>query len=106
MDSNNWRVKRDPSDVLPKEQARTPIRSYQQRRNKESSFGSNSNSPYGQGSKSSPFGQQSRDSLRQPLADGNDKAIDEGRRLYVGNLPYEVSLITHFCLSHLKGFRM
>ena len=94
MDSNNWRVKRDPGDAPPKEQMRTPLRSHQPRNN-DSSFAGNSNSSFGSnyGNRGSPFGQQSRDSLRKPLGDSKvDKAIEEGRRVYVGNMPYEVSL--------------
>jgi hypothetical protein len=86
MDSDNWRVKRDPMDT-PRE-TRTLMRSYKQLHH-NSAAGS---SPFGQSSsnKSSPFQHQSRDGLRKPSSDGKvDKAIDEGRRVYVGNLPYE-----------------
>jgi hypothetical protein len=106
MDSSNWRVKRDPAEMPPKEQTRTPMRSYQQRRNNlnNSGFGGNSSSPFGNSPRSSPFEGQSRDDLRKPLGDGRvDKAIEEGRRLYVGNLPYEVSFGGSLLLRDVKG---
>jgi hypothetical protein len=96
MDSNNWRVKRETAEIPSKEQTRTPMRSYQQRRSNlnDSSFGGNSSSPFGNGRRSFPFQDQSRDGLRKPLNDDKvDRAIEEGRRVYVGNLPYEVSLV-------------
>ena len=102
MDSNNWRVKRDTAEIPPKEQTRTPMRSYQQRRSNlnDSSFGGNSSSPFGNGRRSFPFQDQSRDGLRKPLSDDKvDRAIEEGRRVYVGNLPYEVSLVHSLLLS-------
>lgn len=86
MDSGNWRVRRDPSELPPPE-PRTPMRSYQQRRNNDekSSFGQSS----GRGRFSSPG--QSRDFLRKPLNNEMaEQAIEEGRRVYVGNMPYEV----------------
>ena len=99
MDSNNWRVKHDTTE---KEQTRTPTRSYQQRRSNlnDPSFSGNSSSPFGNGRRSFPFQDQSRDGLRKPLSDDKvDKAIEEGRRVYVGNLPYEVSLVHSLLLS-------
>lgn len=97
MNSDNWRAKRDPSDA--KEQTRTPMRSYQQRQNR-SGFENNSNTSSPFGNRPSPFQGQSRDGLRKPLSDGNvDKAIEEGRRLYVGNLPYEVCLHCSYVFS-------
>jgi hypothetical protein len=97
MDSNNWRVKRDLAEA-PTE--RIPMRSYQQRYNKDSSSGGNSSD--GNGNNQSPFINRSPD-LRKPLEKGNpDTAIDEGRRLYVGNMPYEVSSNQPFLLNDLN----
>ena len=108
MDSNNWRVKRDPMEMPQKEQMRTPMRSYQQRRSdlNGSSYDGNSSSPFGNSPKPSPFKGQSRDGLRKPLSEGKvDEAIEEGRRVYVGNLPYEVSLGHTLLLSDCSSRR-
>lgn len=84
MDSNNWRVKRDPSD-LPA--AGTPNRSFQPRRS--NGLNDSRDSPKNGGSSSnfsSPTGRssfQSRDSRRPLNENSNNKAIEEGRRLYV-----------------------
>jgi RNA recognition motif-containing protein len=94
MDSNNWRVKRDPSEAPA---ASTPNRSFNQRRS--NGFGDARDSLRSTGisdqQRSSPTGRssfQSRDA-RRPLSDPQaEKAIDEGRRLYVGNLPYDASV--------------
>lgn len=94
MDSGNWRVKRDPSDA-PVGQS-TPNRSFQQRR-PNNGFGSSPRSPAfgGSSGQSSPMrGSPFRKPLNEPAANA---AIEEGRRLYVGNLPYGTSL--NFCVS-------
>ena len=95
MDSNNWRTKREPSELSP---VGTPNRSFQQRR-PNNGFNDSRDSPRNTGSPnsfSSPSGRspfQSRDS-RKPLGGSSaiDKAIEEGRRLYVGNLPYDTTV--------------
>jgi hypothetical protein len=87
MDSNNWRVKRDPADAPEKH--RTPMRSYQQRRPGQEGI---PGSQQGGGRFSSPIS-SSRDGFRKPLDDEKaERAIEEGRRLYVGNLPYEATV--------------
>ena len=85
MDSGNWRVKRDPADA-PAGQS-TPNRSFQQRR-LNNSYGNSPRSPAfaGNSNQNSPMG---RSPFRKPLNEpAANAAIDEGRRLYVGNLPY------------------
>jgi RNA recognition motif-containing protein len=92
MDSNNWRVKRDASELPTKE---TPNRSFQQPR--PGVFNS-SPSPrtggFDQRSSPSRFSpSQPRDTFRRPINDAAaEQAIEEGRRLYVGNMPYEATI--------------
>jgi RNA recognition motif-containing protein len=88
MDSENWRVKRDPSELPAREQ--TPNRGLQRRNN-----GADKNGSYEhrRADGSSPFQGRSRDSIRQPFDDKQaEKAVEEGRRVYVGNLPYEATV--------------
>lgn len=82
MNVNNWRIKRDPSDLPPREQ--TPNSPFQQRKN---------NQPLEQRlGRSSNLGPP-RDTIRKPYSDQRaELAIEEGRRLYVGNMPYEATV--------------
>jgi RNA recognition motif-containing protein len=85
MDSHNWRVKRDPSE-LPARGPATP---------KREAFGTSKSEPRwaSRGSPASTPG-ASRDSpMRQPLnTQQADLAVEEARRVYVGNLPYEATV--------------
>jgi RNA recognition motif-containing protein len=90
MDSNNWRVKRDPSELPARDQ--TPRRETPRR-----DFGSSKSSGSGLeqrwSDRGTPTQASSRDSKRQPLnSQQADLAVDEGRRVYVGNLPYEATV--------------
>jgi RNA recognition motif-containing protein len=87
MDSSNWRVKRDPAESSAREQ--TQNRSFQQRQydtdRKPGSSPNASRFPQNQAS--------SRDTIRKPFNDAQaEQAIEEGRRVYVGNLPYEATV--------------
>lgn len=88
MDSGNWRVKRDPSELPAGDQ--TPKRETPRRENLSSRIGA---LDFRGGDRSSPLSAKSRDSLRQPLnGQQAEKAVEEGRRVYVGNLPYEATV--------------
>ena len=80
MDSNNWRVKRD-STASPS----TPNAWNQQRRpNTYGRDGITQRSPFTQSTQAN--------SHRKPLDKAKaEKAIEEGRRLYVGNMPYQAT---------------
>ncbi|KAK0130322.1 hypothetical protein ONS96_000843 [Cadophora gregata f. sp. sojae] len=83
MESNNWRVKRDPQDSPATPAKSSPRVSFQPRSN------------WGRGQQSSPLQQNSpsRDGLRKPMSESQvSQCIEEGRRLYVGNLPYEATI--------------
>ncbi|CZR58767.1 related to single-stranded DNA binding protein [Phialocephala subalpina] len=92
MDSGDWRVKREPSDATswpsprPRENFRTPLRDQKLRWGAER-FQRDSPSAL------SPFKQEEeRDGLRKPINDVKTAlSIEEGRRVYVGNLPYEAT---------------
>lgn len=88
MDSNNWRVKRDPSE-LPARDPTTPNRELPRR-----DFGASRTGGFDQRrGNNSPSHGQSRDSIRQPLdSQQAEKTVEEGRRVYVGNLPYEATV--------------
>jgi len=88
MDSSNWRVKRDPSD--PSTPDHTPKRTFQRREN-----GLDRSPGYDQRRMGrTPTHQSSpRDSFRKPFDEQQaEKAVEEGRRVYVGNLPYEATV--------------
>lgn len=88
MDSNNWRVKRDPSELPTGDQ--TPKPRFNRRENTTDRNGS-----YDQrrADRSSPHNGQSRDTMWQPLHDQKaEMAVEENRRVYVGNLPYEATV--------------
>lgn len=88
MDSSNWRIKRDPSEVPARDN--TPKRDTQRR-----DFRSSRSGGYEQrwADKSSSLKEQSRDPMRQPLSTQQaEQAVEEGRRVYVGNLPYEATV--------------
>jgi RNA recognition motif-containing protein len=88
MDSDNWRIKREPSELAARDQ--TPRRDIQRR-----DLGSSKSGGHDQKwtDRSSPLQGTSRDSLRQPLNNQQaERAVEEGRRVYVGNLPYEAKV--------------
>lgn len=88
MDSNNWRVKRDSSEIPP---TGTPKRSFQPRRS--NGFSDSRDSPKNTGSFNQGSSQAGRSPFHKPLNEpAANKAIEEGRRLYVGNLPYDTSI--------------
>ncbi|KUJ13944.1 uncharacterized protein LY89DRAFT_621681 [Mollisia scopiformis] len=92
MDSNNWRVKREPSDSPAPMRAREQD-SKHQNQHQGTRWGSDRFDQRGdryQNSFSKQDGQ--RDGLRKPVNDAKaEKAVEEGRRVYVGNLPYEAT---------------
>jgi RNA recognition motif-containing protein len=83
MDSDNWRIKRDPTSSPSTPRDWGFNRSSQQRRpNTYDRNGSNDRPRFSQTNPGSTY--------RKPLDDAKaEKAIDEGRRLYVGNMPYQ-----------------
>ena len=87
MDSSNWRVKRDPTDSPARDHAQN--RSLQQRR-------SDQDKRHGFSPNAARFPRNqtnSRDTVRKPFNDAQaEQAIEEGRRVYVGNLPYEATV--------------
>ncbi|TAQ89480.1 hypothetical protein B7494_g2239 [Chlorociboria aeruginascens] len=81
MDSGNWRVKREPDATSgsQNQQARLSSTNHRDtsRSNRSQGYGKNDHQP---------------SSFRKPLLDTKaEQAIVEGRRLYVGNLPYEAT---------------
>lgn len=90
MNIDNWRVKREPGEVPNRDQQEKPS-SYQRKTN-DTDWNSSykQRQSYGRSSELGP----PRDTLRKPLDEGKvDLAISEGRRIYVGNLPYEATVI-------------
>lgn len=82
-----WRTRRDPAENSSHEQGSNSP--YQQRRSDGSTWNNkNYNSRTGTGR--SPW---TRDSARKPLDESKaEQAIEEGRRLYVGNMSYEATV--------------
>src|SRR4051812_39715442 len=87
MDSNNWRVKRDPADIPARDQ--TPKRSFQRSENGTPRSGGLA----GIGQRQTPTRQARESSFHKPYNDQqSEQAVSEGRRIYVGNLPYEATV--------------
>jgi RNA recognition motif-containing protein len=86
MDSDNWRIKRDPTSSPSTPRDWGFNRSSQQRRpNTHDRNGSNDRPQFSH----TGFG----NTHRKPLDDAKaEKAIDEGRRVYVGNMPYQATI--------------
>lgn len=88
MNIDNWRVKRDPSEVP----ARDPREKGSFQQNANTTDRSSQYEPrqsFGRSTNSGP----PRDTFRKPYDDSKaDAAINEGRRLYVGNMPYEATV--------------
>ncbi|RFU31515.1 hypothetical protein B7463_g4821, partial [Scytalidium lignicola] len=82
-----WRIRRDPQSSPSGQGPNTP---YQQRRPGVPDWrNSNGYSPRSSNGRSG----LARDSLRKPLSDSKaEQAIEEGRRLYVGNMTYEATV--------------
>jgi RNA recognition motif-containing protein len=87
MDSDNWRIKRDPTSSpagTPRDWGFNRF-SQQRRPNTHDRNGSNDRPQFSQ----TGFG----NTHRKPLDDAKaEKAIDEGRRVYVGNMPYQATI--------------
>ncbi|KAH8805825.1 hypothetical protein F5884DRAFT_460712 [Xylogone sp. PMI_703] len=83
-----WRIKRDSTQSSPNEKG--PSTPYQQRGSESLDWrNSKGYSPRSSNGRSS----LTRDSLRKPLNDSKaEQAIEEGRRVYVGNMTYEATV--------------
>ncbi|KAI1007579.1 hypothetical protein K3495_g654 [Podosphaera aphanis] len=104
--SSNWRSRRPTSDTSPQSQSSTYFDSPYSRR-KESFDRYPRSRFFGSSRSRSPERSDeptARGSLRKPINDAKaEQAINEGRRLYVGSMPYEATIkdVENF-FSHLS----